>query len=125
MAASNWRLSQRVSLSQGTVAFGVFGQWRGEDGQARYSHNLTQFDERYTAEFEPLPGSMPTPVRIIRGERDAWLDLAFAQRLHELLPNSDPTLIPETGHFVMEDAPEEVARELSDFFAADVGTARA
>ena len=102
----------------------VFGQWRGEDGQARYLHNLTQFDERYTAEFEPHLGSMQTPVRIIWGERDAWLDLAFAERLHELLPTSDLRLIPEAGHFVMEDAPEEVARELSDFFAPDVGTAR-
>jgi pimeloyl-ACP methyl ester carboxylesterase len=85
---------------------------------------LTQFDERYTAEFEPHLGSMQTPVRIIWGERDAWLDLAFAERLHELLPTSDLRLIPEAGHFVMEDAPEEVARELSDFFAPDVGTAR-
>ena len=102
----------------------VFGQWRGEDGQARYMRNLAQFDERYTAEFEPLLGSMQTPVRIIWGEHDAWLDPAFARRLRELLPNSDLKVIPEAGHFVMEDAPEEVARELWDFFAADVGPAK-
>ncbi len=101
----------------------VFGQWRGESGQARYMRNLAQFDERYTAEFEPLLGSMQTPVRIIWGEKDAWLDPAFARRLNELLPNSDLNLIPEAGHFVMEDAPEEVARELRNFFAADIGTA--
>jgi pimeloyl-ACP methyl ester carboxylesterase/formiminotetrahydrofolate cyclodeaminase len=101
----------------------VFGQWRGEEGQARYMRNLTQFDEGYTAEFEPLLGSMQTPVRIIWGERDAWLAPAFASRLRELLPNSDLKLIPEAGHFVMEDAPEEVARELQNFFAADGGTA--
>jgi len=101
----------------------VFGQWRGEDGQARYMRNLARFDERYTAEFERLLGSMRTPVRIIWGERDAWLDSTFARRLHELLPDSDLKLIPEAGHFVMEDAPEEVARELSDFFAADASTA--
>jgi pimeloyl-ACP methyl ester carboxylesterase len=57
-------------------------------------------------------------VRIIWGERDAWLDPAFASRLHELLPNSDLRLIPDAGHFVMEDAPEQVTRELRDFFAA-------
>ena len=102
----------------------VFGQWRGEDGQARYMRNLTQFDERYTAEFEPLLGSMRTPVRIIWGERDAWLGSAFAGRLRELLPNSDLKVIPEAGHFVMEDAPEKVVRELQDFFAADVGPAK-
>jgi pimeloyl-ACP methyl ester carboxylesterase len=81
----------------------TFGQWRGEDGQANYLRNLAQFDELYTPEFEPLLASMRTPVRIIWGEKDAWLDPAFARRLHDLLPNSDlkPVIsrwrIPPTG----------------------------
>jgi pimeloyl-ACP methyl ester carboxylesterase len=94
-----------------------FARWRGQDGQDAYLQKVAQFDERYTDEFEPLLGSMQTPVRIIWGERDAWLDPAFAKRLLELLPNSDLKLIPEAGHFVMEDAPEEVTRELRNFFA--------
>jgi pimeloyl-ACP methyl ester carboxylesterase len=96
-----------------------FARWRGKKGQEAYLQKVAQFDEEYTAEFEPLLGSMQTPVRIIWGERDSWLDPAFARRLHELLPNSDLKLIPDAGHFVMEDAPEEVTRELRDFFAAD------
>jgi pimeloyl-ACP methyl ester carboxylesterase len=96
----------------------AFGQWRGEDGQAHYLQNLAQFDERYTAEFEPLLGSMRTPVRIIWGEKDAWLDPAFARRLHALLPNSDLKLIPEAGHFAMEDSPDRVARILEEFLRA-------
>lgn len=97
----------------------VFGQWRGEDGQARYMRNLARFYEAYTAEFEPLLESMRTLVRIIWGEHDAWLDPAFALRLHELLPDSDLKIIPGAGHFVMEDAPEEVTRELQNFFSAE------
>ncbi len=96
----------------------------GKDGQEAYLQKVAQFDEEYTAEFEPLLGSMQTPVRIIWGERDAWLDPAYASRLHELLPNSDLRLVPEAGHFVMEDAPEEVTQELRDFFAADDGIIR-
>jgi pimeloyl-ACP methyl ester carboxylesterase len=97
----------------------VFGQWLGEEGQRRYMRNLAQFNERYTAEFEPLLGSMQTPARIIWGERDAWLEPALASRLRELLPNSELKLIPEAGHFCMEDRPDEVARELDDFFGTD------
>jgi pimeloyl-ACP methyl ester carboxylesterase len=97
----------------------VFGQWLGEEGQRRYMRNLVQFNERYTAEFEPLLGSMQTPARIIWGERDAWLEPALASRLRELLPNSELKLIPEAGHFCMEDRPDEVARELDDFFGTD------
>jgi pimeloyl-ACP methyl ester carboxylesterase len=99
-----------------------FARWRGEDGQAAYLQKVAQFDEGYTDEFVTLLGSMQTPVRIIWGERDAWLDPAFASRLHDVLPNSDLKLIPEAGHFAMEDAPEEVTRELRDFFATDGGT---
>jgi pimeloyl-ACP methyl ester carboxylesterase len=97
----------------------VFGQWLGEEGQRRYMRNLAQFNERYTAEFEPLLGSMQTPARIIWGERDAWLEPALASCLRELLPNSELKLIPEAGHFCMEDRPDEVARELDDFFGTD------
>jgi pimeloyl-ACP methyl ester carboxylesterase/formiminotetrahydrofolate cyclodeaminase len=102
-----------------------FARWRGKDGQEAYLHKVAQFDEEYTAEFEPLLGSVEAPVRIIWGERDAWLDPAFARRLHGLLPDSDLKLIPDAGHLVMEDAPEELTRELRDFFAADGGTVSA
>jgi pimeloyl-ACP methyl ester carboxylesterase len=100
-----------------------FARWRGKNGQEAYLQKVAQFDEEFTAEFEPLLDSIQAPVRIIWGERDAWLDPDFARRLHELLPNSDLKLIPEAGHFSMEDAPEEVTRELRDFFAAVGGTA--
>jgi pimeloyl-ACP methyl ester carboxylesterase/formiminotetrahydrofolate cyclodeaminase len=102
----------------------VFGQWRGEDGQAHYMRNLAQFDEAYTAEFEPLLESMRTPVRIVWSEHDSWLDPAFALRLHELLPDSDLKMIPDAGHFVMEDVAEEVARELGSFFSAKADVPR-
>jgi len=107
-----------ASPMDGAAFDAAFGQWRGEDGQAHYLHNLTQFDERYTAEFEPLLGSMRTPVQIMWGEEDSWLDPAFAGRLHDLLPNSDLKLIPEAGHFAMEDSPDEVTRTLEEFLRA-------
>jgi pimeloyl-ACP methyl ester carboxylesterase len=96
----------------------AFGQGRGKDAQADYLRNLAQFDERHTAEFEPLLGSMRTPVRIIWGEEDAWLDPAFARRLHDLLPRLELVLIPGAEHFAMEGSPELVARVVNEFFGA-------
>lgn len=75
----------------------AFGQWSGKDGQAHYLRNLGQFDERHTAEFEPLLASMRTPVRFIWGEDDDWFDPAFARRLQDLLLRSDLVLIPGLG----------------------------
>lgn len=92
-------------------------QWRGEIGQKIYLQKDAQLDEEHTAEFEPLLCSMETPVHILWGERDAWLDPTIAERLRDLLPNADLELIPDAGHFSMEDDPERIANALTDFFA--------
>ncbi len=60
---------------------------------------------------------MRMPVRILWGERDAWLDPAIARRLRDLLPNADLELIPDAGHFSMEDDSERTAAALADYFA--------
>ena len=94
-------------------------QWRGEIGQKIYLQNDAQLDEEHTAEFEPLLHSMENPVHILWGERDAWLDPVIAERLRDLLPNEDLELVPDAGHFSMEDDPERVDNALARFFNRD------
>jgi pimeloyl-ACP methyl ester carboxylesterase len=100
-----------------------FDQWKGELGQRLYLQKDAQLDEDHTAELEHLLPSVAVPVSIIWGEHDAWLPPTTAGRLHELIPASELALIPETGHFAMEDSPDEVATILFDFFStcADTG----
>ncbi|MBA2461603.1 MAG: alpha/beta hydrolase [Actinobacteria bacterium] len=77
---------------------------------------MAAFNETHTLEFEPVLATIRSPVKLVRGERDAWLDPSPARRLAETVPGADVTLIPDAGHFVMEDAPAEVAQVLLDFF---------
>jgi len=91
-------------------------QWKGGTGQKLYLHKDAQLDENDTAEFEPMLPSISVPVHIVWGENDAWLPPAAAKRLHELIPGSNLVLLPDTGHFAMEDSPQEVAATLFDFF---------
>ena len=93
-------------------------QWRGSLGQSLYLQKDAQLDEDDTAAFEPLLTSIEVPVRIVWGEHDAWLPPTIAERLHGTLPNSDLRVLPGTGHFAMEDSPNEVAEALEEFFAA-------
>ncbi len=93
-------------------------QWSGARGQAAYLQKVAHFDEDDTRELEPLLGRVAAPVRIIWGEEDRWLDVALAERLRDAIPGSDLMLIRDAGHFVMEDAPAEVAQALIDFLAA-------
>ncbi|MBA4116009.1 MAG: alpha/beta hydrolase [Rubrobacter sp.] len=96
-----------------------FSQWRGSHGQKLYLQKDAQLDEEHTAEFEPFLGSIRASVQIVWGECDAWLNYSFAQRLRETLPDSKLELIPDAGHFVMEDEPDTVARVLTNFFARE------
>jgi pimeloyl-ACP methyl ester carboxylesterase len=93
-------------------------QWKGEQGQKLYLQKDAQLDQNDTAEFESLLPSISVPVRIVWGENDAWLPPTRARRLHELIPTSDLVLLPDTGHFAMEDSPQQVAATLFDFFTA-------
>ncbi len=103
--------------SLGDDAFAAYmDQWKGELGQRLYLQKDAKLDEDDTADFESLLPSIAVPVRIVWGEQDAWLAPTIAQRLHETIPASDLVLLPETGHFAMEDSPQEVAATLFDFF---------
>ena len=99
-------------------------QWSGALGQRLYLQKDAQLDEGDTATFEPLLASIEVPVRIVWGEHDAWLPASIAGRLHEILPNSDLRILPETGHFAMEDSPAEVAGALEDFFSGESAPAK-
>ncbi|MEM9731165.1 MAG: alpha/beta fold hydrolase [Myxococcota bacterium] len=61
--------------------------------------------------------SMGVPVRLIYGERDRILpDIAKTmRRLKSDLPGATLTSLPDAGHFLQEDAPEQVAAMISDF----------
>ena len=115
IVASHLRTATHKPLDEHAFATYLEG-WRGESGQRLYLNKDAQLDERDTAEFEPLLPSIGVPVSIIWGEQDAWLDPALAERLHELIPGSDLLVLPETGHFAMEDSPQEVAAALFEFF---------
>lgn len=93
-------------------------QWRGEEGQRAYLRKDAQLAEEDTRALEPRLASISIPVRILWGEEDAWLDPALGERLRRGIPGSELELVPGAGHFVMEDAPEAVAAELSRFFGA-------
>jgi len=115
IVASHLRTATHKPLDEQAFATYLEG-WRGEFGQRLYLNKDAQLDEKDTAEFEPLLPSIGVPVGIIWGEQDAWLDPALAERLHELIPGSDLLVLPETGHFAMEDSPQQVTAALFDFF---------
>jgi len=117
IVASHLRTATHKPMDEHAFATYLHG-WRGEFGQRLYLQKDDQLDENDTTQIEPLLPSVKVPVSIIWGEQDAWLAPTLAERLHELIPNSDLIMLPETGHFAMEDSSREVAAAIFEFFTA-------
>ena len=118
IVASHLQTATHKPMDESALAT-YLGQWSGDLGQRLYLQKDAQLNEGDTASFEPLLSSIEVPVRIVWGEDDAWLPPSLAERLHRTIPTSDLRMLPETGHFAMEDSPEAVAAALEEFFAAD------
>lgn len=71
-------------------------------------------------EIARLLPELRVPVRIVYGARDRLLpDIAdTVARLRIDVPHAEVTELPDSGHFVQEDAPAEVGALLAEFFAA-------
>jgi pimeloyl-ACP methyl ester carboxylesterase len=92
-------------------------QWRGEAGRAAYFRKISQWSDEDVGDLEPLLPTIAVPVRLIWGEHDRWLDRSVAERIASLIPGAELRLVPDAGHFAPEDAPDAVARELTEFCA--------
>jgi pimeloyl-ACP methyl ester carboxylesterase len=93
--------------------------WWGEEGRRAFIRQALQVEVWHTGEIEPMLASVEVPVLVVWGEKDGWLDPSLASRLREEIPGSELKLIQEGGHFVQEDAPEEIAKVLAGFFSGD------
>jgi pimeloyl-ACP methyl ester carboxylesterase len=121
IVASHLRTATYRPMNEATMAT-YLEQWKGHLGQRLYLQNVAHLSEEDTIDFEPLLSHMTVPVRIVWGENDAWLSPTIAERLHETILDSELILLPETGHFAMEDSPREVAATLFDFFSTSSDT---
>ena len=95
----------------------------GPIGQSSFfQHQVAYYDPRHTSEItHRLPDLSAIPVQIIWGENDLWQVVDWAHKLHAAIPGSEISLIPECGHFAMEDQPEEITRQLISFCRRNKG----
>lgn len=92
----------------------------GPVGQASfYQHQVAHYDPRHTAELtDRVPELGRLPVQLIWGEHDNWQRIEWAHRLRDAIPGAALHVVPDAGHFVLEDAPDAVATELLRFLDA-------
>jgi pimeloyl-ACP methyl ester carboxylesterase len=85
-----------------------------------FQHQVAHYDSRYTEEIAPRLGELgEIPTQILWGEADEWQPVDYGRRLAADIPGAELHVIPDAGHFCMEDDPDTVARlALSHVLAA-------
>ncbi|SDC42977.1 alpha/beta fold hydrolase [Streptomyces prasinopilosus] len=108
-----------ASLMTGDVLRAYLAPHRSAPGRASFfEHQVRHYDSRYTEEIGDGLGRLTMPVRILWGEEDRWQPLHYAKRLRDDIPGAELVVVPGAGHFLMEDAPGRVVREIRDFLTA-------
>ena len=121
------RFAMRVGVSDRScvtreVLAGVRAPFESRDARRallRAGGNLSPKGFREIAEKLP---SLDVPVRIVYGERDRILpDVAKTMaRVKRDLPQAEITSLPDCGHFLQEERPDEIGRLLGEFFSGPV-----
>lgn len=92
--------------------------WRGDAGQEAYLRQVADYDHAFTATLETLYPTIARPTQIMWGEQDAWVDPSVGRKLHGLIPGSSFELLPDAGHFAMEDLPGTIAQRIETFVSS-------
>lgn len=80
-----------------------------------FEHQVRHYDSTYTEELTGRLDELTLPVSILWGEQDRWQPMHYASRLAADIPGAGLVTVPGAGHFVMEDDPDRVAREVLGF----------
>lgn len=104
---------------------GILRPWLSEEGQAAFYRQISQSDQLYTDEIEPLYGSITCKPLLVWGEEDAWIPIDKGRALNKMIPGSRLVALPAAGHLVQEDAPQVLADILVKYFDASCGTGSA
>jgi len=73
------------------------------------------YKQDVTYDMEPHIAGLPTRTLIVWGKEDRSHNVAAAEILHKLLPNSEVIIIPDAGHLPMIEQPERCATDYLKF----------
>jgi haloalkane dehalogenase len=73
--------------------------------------------------LEPYRGKLTAlgvPAKIVWGAKDEFAPIGGAYRFTKELPDAELVVLDDAGHFLMEDEPDRVAREIATFVKAQL-----
>ena len=94
--------------------------WKAYADDERRAAHLALYRSGNFPELEPYEGRLAqlgVPTLLLWGGQDAFAPVAGAHRFAREIPHAELVVLDEAGHFLMEDEPERVGRELARFLS--------
>ncbi len=82
-----------------------------------FQRSLSDLKTNYQQIEDMLPG-IAVPTLILWGENDPFFATSVGERTYRAIPGSILKIYEHTGHFVPEEQPADVARDVIDFFGS-------
>ena len=65
--------------------------------------------------MQPFYAQISRPVLILWGREDTWIPLERGEVLHDMIPGSLLPVIPDAGHLVIEEQPDQLVEKIRPF----------
>jgi pimeloyl-ACP methyl ester carboxylesterase len=78
----------------------------------------------HVAAIAPLLREHPRPTNVVWGAKDPYLKVRLAERQREVFRDATVTILPDSGHWPLADAPDAVAGAVLPFLAEQTAGAR-
>jgi len=93
----------------------IVAPWMDENGKSAFYRQIAQANSAYTDDVQPLYTQITIPTLILWGSEDTWIPLERGEALHDMIPGSTFRVIPDAGHLVIEEKPDQLIREIRSF----------
>jgi len=87
---------------------GIMNPWLSKEGKAAFYRPIAQADSKFTDQVQDLYHTLSMPVLILWGGKDEWIPVKKGYALNAIIPSSSLKIIPESGHLIIEEEPEQL-----------------
>lgn len=122
-------LDDFVSMMRGFMPSGVYDKsvmtkelidlylapWSSEDGKRAFFRNLRRLNKEYTQAIAEELEHLPHESLVLWGDKDPFQKPEYAAKLAETIPHAELGWIEDTGHWLIEEKPEEVGDRIHQF----------
>jgi haloalkane dehalogenase len=89
-----------------------FADGRGREATLEFYRSM---DFEKLAPYEAAPAALGVPTLLLWGENDAFAPLSGAHRFEREIEGAELVVVPDSGHFVWETAPDLCIAEVAQF----------